>query len=290
MVKPRGVRYKDPKELIKEFLRGGGPKTSIQLEQDFRTRAEKLVRKNPNYEAMSDEEKDDEISMYSYSDRQIRDYCRELQAEGEIEQHGQRGPYSLPDKYFDGANFYAERVGYRIPDIFKKRKYVVRTASDTDRYYRNNSGNDSDEERFLFEFIIKSGAVVTDAMLEAMAPKPDIKKGEDKKDQARMYVQQTINLEQILSRFRQLPFVKEGESHYPGLTDSEPPKLADESWSNYELDEQTYNRLRNAFASILPNISSILVSLRTEEVPQEINGIKKFYKDILRRHRGKQMQ
>jgi hypothetical protein len=289
MVKPRGVKNQDPKGLIKEFLKGR-PKTTTQLEDDFRRLAERLVYRDPNYKDKSDEEKKKQISRYSYSDRQIRDYCRTLQAEGEIEQQGQKGPYSLPDNYFDDLSFFAERIGHRVPDIFKKKRYMVRTAGDTDRYYRNNSGSDVDEEIFLFDFIIKSGAVITDAMLEAMAPKPDIEKDEDKTDLARMYIQRAINLERMLLRFRQLPFVKEGESPYPGLTDSEPPRLADELWSGYELDEKTYKMLRKAFASILPNISSILVTLRTEEVPKEIVGIKKSYKDFLRRHRGKQIQ
>jgi hypothetical protein len=289
MGKPQGVKIQDPKELIKEFLRDR-PKTTFQLEEDFRERAKKLAPKNPNYKAMSDEKKEDEIFRNSYSDRQIRDYCRSLKAEGEIEQRGQKGPYSLPDKYFDSPNFFAEIIGQRIPDIFKKKKYMVRTASDTDRYYRNNSGNDMDEERFLFDFIIKSGAVITDAMLEAMAPKPDIKKGEDKTEHARTHIQRAVNLELMLLRFRQLPFVKEGESPYPGLTDSEPSGLADESWSNYELNEQTYKMLRKAFVSILPNISSILMAIRMEEVPQEIIAIKKTYKDLLIRHKRKQIQ
>src|SRR5688572_12028259 len=300
MVKPRGVRERNPKDLIKQFLRELGPRTTTQLEEDFRKVAEKLACKNPDYRAMSNGEKEHEKSIYSYSNRQIRDYCRELQADGEIVQQGLRGRYSLHDKYFDDPIFIAERIGHRIPDIFRKkenlvrkvgeRKYVYRTSLDTDRYYKDISEKDVDEERFLFDFILKSGAVITDAMLEAMAPKPDIRKGEDKIARARMYVQRAINLEQMLLRFHQLRFVKEGESPYLGLTDSEPPGLAEEAWSNYELSQQTYKMLRKAFGSILPNISSILTTIRTEKVPQEIVSIKKSHKDLLRRYKGKQIQ
>lgn len=282
MGKPQGVKNKDPKELIKKFLEKH-PKTTAQLEDDFRKRAERLIRKDPNYKVKSDEEKKKQISRYSYSDRQIREYCTILQADGEIDRKGQKGPYSLPDDYFDAPSFFAERIGHRTPDIFKKKKDVIRAARDTDRYYTNNPGSDVDKEMLLFDFIIKSGAVITDAMLEAMAPKPHIQKGEDKTDRAKMYIQRAVSLERMLLRFSQLPFVKEGENPYPGLTDSEPPRLADESWSGYELNEQAYNMLRKAFASILPNISSILVTLRTEDVPKEIVGMKKSYKDFLRR-------
>jgi hypothetical protein len=86
----------------------------------------------------------------------------------------------------------------------------------------------------------------------------------------------------MLQRFSQLQLVKEGVRPYPGLTDSEPAKLADQSWSPYELDEQAYERLRRAFANLVPNISAELTRIRTKTVPEDIEGYKKSYKRFLR--------
>src|SRR5919109_5201207 len=176
----------------------------------------------------------------------------------DIEQKGEKGPYSLPDNYFDGPKFIAERIGHRVLDILLRRG-IVGIREGGNNHCRVNFVTGNLEEKLLFDFIIKSGSIVADVMLEAMAPKPAVGKGEEKTDLAKMYVRKALNVEKIMIRFRNLLVTKGGVMHpYPGLTDTEPLKLADESWSSLELDDQEYNRLRKAFSNLEPGISSEL--------------------------------
>jgi hypothetical protein len=288
MVKPPGVRQDDPRILIKQAL-ADSPKNTSEIARIIRDRAQNLAHRNPNYDFLTKEQKDKEVAIYSYSDRQIRDYCRDLEAEGEIEQKGERGPYSLPDKYFDDPKFAAEKYGeMALDDIFKLKGRAI-TSNDSIFYYRA-AFKDIDfdfEERWLFDFILKSGSIIADVMLEAMAPKPNIRNGRDKAERAIMVVNNTLSMQRMLLRFHHLPFVARGVQPYPGPSKIDRTKLADESWTSYELDEQTYRRLRKAFAKLLPNVSSELTRVKNE-VPKNIDASKISYKRFLKKYKSKQ--
>ena len=295
MVKAGVVRRLcDPLKLITEAL-ASGPKTTSEIEQYIRHKAQCFIDElHPEYNFMREEDKQkkiaEQIPKYCYSDRQIRDYCRKLQGMGDIEQEGEKGPYFLSDDYFDNPKFTLERIGHRVLDILS-RKGIAGTREDTNNHCRLDFIRGNLEEKLLFDFIIKSGSIIADVMLEAMAPKPAVSKGEEKTNLAKMYVRRAINVEKMMIRFRNLLMIKDGVIHpYPGLTDSEPPKLADESWSSLELDEQEYKRLRKAFTNLEPGISTELSKIRTKMVPKEIVAHKELYKKFLREHKRKQMK
>ena len=294
MVKPGAVRKRDPLKLITKAL-VSGPKTTSEIEQYIRGKAQRyIVKLHPEYNFMKEEDRRrkilEEVSKYCYSDRQIRDYCRKLQSIGDIEQKGEKGPYFLSDDYFDNPKFTAERIGHRVLDVLSRRG-IVGTREDTNNHCRLDFTTGNIEEKLLFDFIIKSGSIIADVMLEAMAPKPAVSKGEEKTNLAKMYVRRAINVEKMMIRFRNLLMIKDGVIHpYPGLTDSEPPKLADESWSSLEVDEQEYKRLRKAFSNLEPGISAELSKIRTKMVPADIVAHKKLYKKFLREHKRKQMK
>jgi hypothetical protein len=150
-------------------------------------------------------------------------------------------------------------------------------------------------ERELFEFGNKIGALITYILIQAIRPR-DIRikgsrnnqsakkiklSGKEKTEQARLWVEKTINPVRILFEFCRLPPVKKGlavfgedipiEKSLPAevqekyrVIQKKRRKMStdDPLWTDSELDEETFNKLTTAFANIYPEINTQLEYIR----------------------------
>jgi predicted transcriptional regulator len=130
----------------------------------------------------------------------------------------------------------------------------------------------------------KHGSLITYILLHALRPrdiaingtsKMKVKlSGKEKSEQATRWVENTISPFWILDAFKKLRTVKEGlaiwgESSPPEfqrLTEKQNKRRKmqpqDPLWTQYELDEDTFNKLTTAFANIYPEINAQLEYIR----------------------------
>lgn len=168
-------------------------------------------------------------------------------------------------------------------------------------------------ERELYEFGNKISALITYILIQAIRPR-DIRingsknnqttkkiklSGKEKTEQARLWVEKTINPFRILFEFCRLPAVKKGLAGYgedllidKSLSAEAQEKVRDIQkkgrkmnvhdplWTDYELDEDTFNKLTTSFANIYPEINTQLEYIR-RTLPDKIQKHKEWDRKYL---------
>lgn len=227
--------------------------------------------------------------------------CKQLEEKGLISKSNKFAKYRLTDNalYDPTLSSWIFRgevmrgiARWSVP-ISKPNKFCKIDTHNRDKEYQT--------ERELFDFSNKISALITYILLHALRPR-DISingtskkkirlSGKEKSEQATRWVENTISPARLLFEFSNIRSVKKGLAVHGWV----PPVLKgqyrtidtdDPGWTDYELDEENFNKLTTAFANIYPEINAQLEYIR-KTLPDKIQKHKESDKKYLEEQKQK---
>jgi hypothetical protein len=221
--------------------------------------------------------------------------CTQLERAGLISKKGKFAKYRLTNRALDDPVLSSWIFSREVMQSLSK--WTV-PASRPNKFSSIDEKNRADEyvtQRELFEFGNKISALITYILLQALRPR-DIRingtknnetakgiqlSGKEKTEQAKLWVEKTINPFRILFEFCKIPIVAKGLAVWAGdipIEKSLPVEVQEKAkdiqkkrrkinshdplWTQFELDKENFNKLTTAFAEIYPEINAQLELIR----------------------------
>jgi hypothetical protein len=234
--------------------------------------------------------------------------CRQLEQAGLISKKGKFAKYRLTNKALEDPALSSWIFSREAMKSFSRWTVM---ASRPNKFSTINEENHAAEylaQRELFEFGNKIGALITYILLQAIRPRilringtktsGTAKKvqlsGKEKTEQAKLWVEKTINPFRILFEFCRVPTIAKGLAVWAGdipIDKSLPAEVQkkardiqkkrrkinpqDPLWTQFEMDEESFSKLTAAFAIIYPEINAQLELIR-RTLPDKIEEHKEW--------------
>jgi IclR helix-turn-helix domain len=265
-------------------------------EQNKETILECIAKNEP--EGRSTSELSEETGLHRDT---IYSLSKQLENEGWVKKGGKYGKYHLTEKALNdpsiGSWIFRGEVmrsiaRWSVPWA-KPNKFSSLEAKAPNKEY--------EIEGELFDFANKIGALVVFILLHALRPrdiaingtsKKKIKlSGKEKTEQARRWVDNTISPRWLLFEFSKLRIVAEGLAVHGSVHQSVKDrrrlmKPDDPLWTQYELDNDAFQRLTSAFANVYPEINALLELIR-KSLPDKVQKHKEWNKKYLQNRKQK---
>jgi hypothetical protein len=226
---------------------------------------------------------------------------KQLEKDGWIKKGGKYGKYRLTEKALYDPSIGSQIFRVEVMRSIARWSIPWTRPNKFSRLESKTPNKEYETEVELFDFANKIGALLVYILLHALRPR-DIAingsskrkinlSGKEKTEQARRWVENTIDPRWLLVEFSRLRVVAEGLAVYGSV----PPRLKDRRrimkpndplWTQYELDKDTFERLATAFANVYPEINALLELIR-KSLRDKVQKHKEWDREYLQSHQRK---